>query len=64
MLRLFEMQEGNVKVISVVNGTFGSIPLKMCDFLDELGIPCQLGVIQKSTLLETAHMCLSELLLI
>lgn len=45
MSRLFGMWEGNVKVISVVNGTFGSIPVKMCEFFKELGIPCQLGVI-------------------
>lgn len=44
--RLFGMREGNVKVILVVIGALGPIPLKLCDFLNQLWIQYQLGVIQ------------------
>lgn len=59
MARLFGMQKMNVKVIPVV----GSIPLKLDDFLDQLGTPCQYAVIQKSALLGT-QCCLSEVFVV
>lgn len=64
MVRLF----GNVTLVPVVTGTVRSIPLKLCGFLDQLGIQYQLGVIQNrlfwSLRVFRAKCCLSELLVL
>lgn len=41
--RSFGICELNIKVIPVVIGVLGSIPLTLSDFLDQLGIPYQGG---------------------
>lgn len=54
------MWEGNIKMIPVLIGILRSIPLKLWDFLEQLGRPHQLGVIQKVDFLNTVHILYSK----
>ena len=46
----------NVEIVPVVIGTLGSVSAEFDRWLGKLGITCNVGVMQKSTLLETARM--------
>lgn len=53
--RMWAIPEGKVKVIPVVIGALGSVPRTATKYLNQLGIKYDLGTMQKSALLGTAH---------
>ena len=54
-LELQRMWGMNVKVVPVIIGALGSIPHKLTHFLDQLNIKYDIGIMQKTAVLGTAH---------
>ena len=46
----------NVEIVPAVIGTLGSVSAEFDRWMGKLGITCNVGVMQKSALLETAKM--------
>ena len=53
--KMLKLPASKEKVVPVVIGALGSIPLKLKSYLCQLDVDCNISVLQKSALLGTAH---------